>query len=147
MSASREIEILNLVNEIMQHATASMQRSLREAELGLAAMEARTLRFVARNPGCTQNDIVRASGRDKAQIARIIKTLLERGNVSRMPNEAGEKRQRLVLTADGAHAHERAEALREVVAQSLVHELDAGEREQLESLLRRMPRDRAGGSD
>ena len=138
MPASREIEILNLVNAIMHQATARMQRSLREAELGLAAMEARTLRFVARHPGCTQNDIVRESGRDKAQIARIIKTLLERGSVCRLPNQAGEKRQRLTITDSGAETHEKAEALRSQVALALAEELGPDERAQLEGLLRRM---------
>ncbi|MGN7919107.1 MarR family winged helix-turn-helix transcriptional regulator [Lysobacter sp. 22409] len=138
MPASRDIEILNLVNTIMHQATARMQRSLREAELGLAAMEARTLRFVARHRGCTQNDIVRESGRDKAQIARIIKTLLERGHVERIDNEAGEKRQRLCLTASGAETHAEAEALRTVVAKDLLHDLNQTERKQLEGLLRRM---------
>lgn len=138
MPASRDIEILNLVNTIMHQATARMQRSLREAELGLAAMEARTLRFVARNPGCTQNDIVRESGRDKAQIARIIKTLLERGQVERLDNEPGEKRQRLRLTASGAETHAEAEGLRAAAAKDLLRDLSQTERKQLEGLLRRM---------
>jgi len=138
MPASRDIEILNLVNTIMHQATARMQRSLREAGLGLAAMEARTLRFVARNPGCTQNDIVRESGRDKAQIARIIKTLLERGQVERLGNEAGEKRQRLSLTANGAETHAEAEGLRAAAAKDLLRDLSQTERRQLEGLLRRM---------
>lgn len=138
MPASRDIEILNLVNTIMHQATARMQRSLREAELGLAAMEARTLRFVARNPGCTQNDIVRESGRDKAQIARIIKTLLERGQVERLGNEPGEKRQRLRLTASGAGTHAEAEELRAAAAKDLLRDLSQTERKQLEGLLRRM---------
>lgn len=138
MPASRDIEILNLVNAIVHQATARMQRALREAEVGLAAMEARTLRFVARHPGCTQSDIVRESGRDKAQIARVIKTLLERDYVRRLPNEAGEKRQRLLLTASGADTHETAEALRTTVAQDLLDDLGAAERAQLEKLLKRI---------
>lgn len=141
MPSEREIEILNHINAIAQQATARMQRALREAELGLAAMEARTLRYVARHPGCTQNDIVLASGRDKAQIARIIKTLLERGNVSRLPDEAGEKRLRLGLTASGADTYEKAEALRAVVARDLVETLSDEERGVLEGLLRRMAGD------
>lgn len=138
MPASRDIEILNLVNAIVHQATARMQRSLRDAGLGLAAMEARTLRFVARHPGCTQSDIVRESGRDKAQIARVIKTLLESGNVRRLADQVGEKRQRLAVTASGADTHEAAEALRTTVAQDLLADLSANERAQLQKLLKRM---------
>lgn len=138
MAASRDIDILNLVNTVAHQATAGMQRALREAELGLVAMEARTLRFVARHPGCTQNDIVRESGRDKAQIARVIKALLDRGEIRRLADEPGEKRLRLQITDAGAATHRHAEALRGKVAQSLLRGLDAGERRSLQALLQRM---------
>ncbi|MBX9400553.1 MarR family transcriptional regulator [Lysobacter sp. BMK333-48F3] len=138
MAASRDIDILNLVNTVAHQATAGMQRALREAELGLVAMEARTLRFVARHPGCTQNDIVRESGRDKAQIARVIKALLDRGEIRRLADEPGEKRLRLQITDAGAATHRHAESLRGKVAQSLLRGLDAGERRSLQALLQRM---------
>jgi DNA-binding MarR family transcriptional regulator len=137
MPAHRDIEILNLINALAHQATAAMQRALREAELGLVAMEARTLRFIARHPGCTQNDIVRESGRDKAQIARIIKVLLERGEIRKTPVTGG-RRHQLEVTAAGARSQEKAEALRTSVARALVAELGARERAELERMLRRM---------
>jgi len=141
MQAHRDIEILNLINALAHQATAAMQRSLRDAELGLVAMEARTLRFIARHPGCTQNDIVRESGRDKAQVARIIKVLLERGEV-RKTAVAGSKRQQLDVTPAGAKSHGKAEVLRTAVAETLVAGLGAKERKELERMLRRMAENR-----
>jgi DNA-binding MarR family transcriptional regulator len=138
MSAEPGIEILNLVNAIERRTTARMQRLLREAGLGLAAMEARTLRFVARHPGCTQNEIVRASGRDKAQIARIIKTLRERGLVERPADGGGRRAQPLALTSAGAAVHARAESLRADTARELVGGLEPDERGRLEALLGRL---------
>jgi DNA-binding MarR family transcriptional regulator len=138
MSAEPGIEILNLVNTIERGTTARMQRLLRETGVELAAMEARTLRFVARHPGCTQNEIVRASGRDKAQIARIIKILRERGLVDRPAAGSGRRAQPLALTAAGAAVHERAESLRADIARELVSELAPAERTQLEALLGRL---------
>jgi len=139
MPAQPDTEILNLINAIERRTTVRMQRSLRSAGLDLAAMEARTLRFVARHPRCTQNDIVRASGRDKAQIARIIKTLRERGFVDRPSGaSAGQRQQPLTLTVTGAAVHTQAESLRTGTARALVADLDAAERAQLESLLRRL---------
>jgi DNA-binding MarR family transcriptional regulator len=137
MPTNRDIEILNLINALAHQATAAMQRSLREAELGLVAMEARTLRFIARHPGCTQNDIVHESGRDKAQIARIIKVLLERDEI-RKKTAVGGKRQQLEVTPVGAKSHEKAETLRTVVAQAMVANISAKERAELERILRRM---------
>lgn len=147
MAADRETEILDLINAAMHQATARMQRSLRDERIGLAAMEARTLRFIARHPGCTQNDIVVASGRDKAQIARIIKSLLEHGFVARLADQPGQKRQRLELTDAGAAPHAQAETLRARVAKDLVEGLDDAERAQLLGLLQRMPLNAATEQD
>jgi DNA-binding MarR family transcriptional regulator len=134
MAVPPGIEILSLVNAIERRTTARMQRLLREAGLGLAAMEARTLRFIARHPGCTQSDIVRASGRDKAQIARIIKILRAREFVGH-PAGGGRRAQPLALTAAGTAVHLRAESLRADTARELVAGLDSSERAQLETLL------------
>lgn len=134
----QDTEILDLINVAVHQATARMQRSLRESDIGLAAMEARTLRFIARHAGCTQNDIVQASGRDKAQIARIIKTLLGHQYIHRLPDEPGEKRQRLALTKAGEAPHARAEKLRSHVARDLLKGLDATERAQLLEVLQRL---------
>ncbi len=134
MAVPPGIEILSLVNAIERRTTARMQRLLREAGLGLAAMEARTLRFIARHPGCTQSDIVRASGRDKAQIARIIKILRAREFVGH-PADGGRRAQPLALTAAGTAVHLRAESLRADTARELVAGLDSSERAQLETLL------------
>ena len=134
MAVPPGIEILSLVNAIERRTTARMQRLLREAGLGLAAMEARTLRFIARHPGCTQSDIVRASGRDKAQIARIIKILRAREFVGH-PAGGGRRAQPLALTAAGTVVHLRAESLRADTARELVAGLDSSERAQLETLL------------
>jgi len=137
MSAQPGIEILNLINAIERRTTARIQRLLREAGVGLAAMEARTLRFVARHPGCTQSDIVRASGRDKAQIARIIKVLRERDFIA-PPAGGGRRPQPLALTATGTAIHSRAESLRADTARELVAGLGPDERSQLEALLGRL---------
>lgn len=143
MPASRDIEILNLVNTIAHQATAGMQRALRTAEVGLVAMEARTLRFIALHPGCTQSDIVRESGRDKAQIARVVKVLLERGEIHRLADEPDAQRHRLAVTAQGEATHQQAEGLRAGVAREMVGELRASERIQLERLLRTISERRA----
>lgn len=137
MAVQPGVEILNLINAIERRSTACMQRLLREAGVGLTAMEARTLRFVARHPGCTQSDIVRASGRDKAQIARIIKILRERDFVASAVG-GGRRAQPLALTATGTAVHSRAESMRAETARALVVDLDTSERAQLEALLGRL---------
>ncbi|MGY0558502.1 MULTISPECIES: MarR family winged helix-turn-helix transcriptional regulator [unclassified Lysobacter] len=138
MPLDQDIEILDLINAIAHQATAGMQRALKDAGIGLAAMEARTLRFVSRHPGCTQSDIVRESGRDKAQIARVVKVLLERGDIARLPNEPDLRRGRLRITPEGSVSYEQAEHLRSEVAASMVGGVTAKERTQLSRLLRRV---------
>lgn len=138
MTDGQNIEILNYVNAIAHQATAGMQRRLREAGLGLVATEARTLRYIVRHPGCTQTDIVRESGRDKAQIARVVKVLLERGDIHRLADAAGVRRQRLDATRKGQGVHRKAEVLREHVVAELLGGISAQERATLSRLLGRV---------
>ncbi|MDN5782386.1 MAG: MarR family transcriptional regulator [Luteimonas sp.] len=138
MADSQDIEILNYVNAISHQATAGMQRRLREAGLGLVAMEARTLRYIVRHPGCTQTDIVRESGRDKAQIARVVKVLLERGDIHRITNAAGERRQPLNATRKGQGVHRKTEVLRDHVVAELLGDISAQDRATLSKLLGRV---------
>lgn len=138
MGRDTDIEIFELVKAAMHLASTRIQRSLNTEGVFIAPMEARCLRYVVRNPGCTQKDIVMASGRDKAQIARVIKLLIERGLLTRLADEAGERRHRLLATSEGHGIHEQAERHRTRVAKTMVEALDGAERQQLHRFLQQV---------
>ena len=63
---------------------ALKMRSDSELPVGYEGKEAAILRYVARNPGCTQKDIARALGLEKYQVSRILSRLEAEGAVVRV---------------------------------------------------------------
>lgn len=73
----------------------------------------RLLQLCQRQPGITQQALAQQTGRDKGQVARMVKDLLADGLVERTPDPDDGRRQRLSLTPAGRRAvqhFERAEA-------------------------------------
>jgi DNA-binding MarR family transcriptional regulator len=72
-------DVLETMHAIMHLYRSAQHRSLRDGPNDLAHMEVKALGFFARHPGATQSELVAHSGRDKAQVARQIRALRERG--------------------------------------------------------------------
>jgi DNA-binding MarR family transcriptional regulator len=138
MPIGSSIEIYDLIKEVMHVASARIQQNLRSSGVVLGPIESRCLNYVSRHPSCTQNDIVKASGRDKAQIARVAKILLDRGDLKRLPDQPGEKRHRLSVTPSGARLNDIAERHRQAIAYEMLSALSAQERKTVAKLLRRI---------
>jgi DNA-binding MarR family transcriptional regulator len=138
MPTGSSTEIYDLIKEAMHLASARIQQNLRSSGVALGPIESRCLSYVSRHPSCTQNDIVKASGRDKAQIARVAKILLDRGDLMRLPDQPGEKRHRLSVTARGARLHNIAERHRLAIAREMLGFLSAQERKTVAKLLGRI---------
>jgi DNA-binding MarR family transcriptional regulator len=64
-------------------------------------MEAKVLGFFARHPGATPSDLVAHSGRDKAQVTRLIRGLRERGLLDAQADELDRRSTRLSLSDQG----------------------------------------------
>lgn len=99
--ASPATEVMESVHAIMHLYRSRQQRSLRAEEHELAHMEAKVLGFFARHPGASQTDLVAHSGRDKAQVARLIRGLRERGLLDAQADEADRRSTRLRLSDAG----------------------------------------------
>jgi DNA-binding MarR family transcriptional regulator len=131
-----EDDALELVHRVM-HAYRSLQyRALRDGPHDITHMDSKVLGFFSRHPGATQSDLAQHSGRDKAQLARLVKGLRDRGLLEAQVDEADRRNVRLSLTTEG-HALQRSlqkQALR--VGASAVAGLTAVEHRQLCALLR-----------
>lgn len=104
-SISPATEVMESVHAIMHLYRSRQQRSLRGEQHELAHMEAKVLGFFARRPGASQSDLVAYSGRDKAQVARLIRGLRERGLLHAEADEADRRSTRLSLTDEGRSLH------------------------------------------
>ena len=98
-------DVLETMHAIMHLYRSAQQRSLRDGPNDLAHMEVKALGFFARHPGATQSELVAHSGRDKAQVARQIRALRERGLLEAQADAADRRSSRLSLSSEGRAVH------------------------------------------
>ena len=138
MKPAANPEILERLHLLVSAFHRRMHEAVREDGEGLAPMEARTLRFLAHHDGSTQRDMTQHTGRDKAQIARIVKALLERGLVQSTPDPEDGRSQRLRLTAAGRAMQRRMQQHRARFEQALARGFEESEQAALVAQLDRM---------
>lgn len=78
-----------------------MRSALKANELGLNAMHVKCISLINKNVSCTANDIVNHLARDKAQIARLIKEMMEKKWLTKTANPTDKRSHFLALTAEG----------------------------------------------
>jgi DNA-binding MarR family transcriptional regulator len=121
--SSPALEVLERVHAIMHLYRSAQQRSLRAGPHDLAHMEIKVLGFFARRPGATQSDLAAHSGRDKAQLARLIRGLRDRGLLDATADEMDKRSTRLALSDAGkamfAALHRHDGALAETALEGL----------------------------
>ena len=124
--SSPAVEVLERVHAIMHLYRSAQQRGLRAGPHDLAHMEIKVLGFFARRPGATQSDLAAHSGRDKAQLARLVRGLRERGLLDAAADEADKRSTRLTLSEAGktmyAELHRHDGALAEAALDGLTEE-------------------------
>jgi DNA-binding MarR family transcriptional regulator len=98
---SAALEVLERVHAIMHLYRSAQQRGLRAGPHDLAHMEIKVLGFFARRPGATQSDLAAHSGRDKAQLARLVRGLRDRGLLIAVADETDKRSTRLSLSEEG----------------------------------------------
>jgi DNA-binding MarR family transcriptional regulator len=94
-------EVIESMHAIMHLFRTRQHRSLREARHDLAHMEVKVLGFFARHPGGSPSDLVAHSGRDKAQVARLIRGLRDRGLLDAEADASDRRSTRLSLSGAG----------------------------------------------
>jgi DNA-binding MarR family transcriptional regulator len=115
----------------------------------LTHMESRVLGFFARHPDATLSDLVAHSGRDKAQLTRLIRGLRERGLLEAQADALDRRSTRLRLSSSGAAIHAQLHRRGALAAEQALAGLEEGERRQLLALLERVQAnlDAAAGAD
>ncbi|MBW8898578.1 MAG: MarR family transcriptional regulator [Massilia sp.] len=110
-------------------------------------MEIKVLGFFARRPGATQSDLAAHSGRDKAQLARLVRGLRERGLLDAAGDETDKRSTRLTLSEAGKtmyaalHRHDGA------LAEAALDGLTDAQRATLLDLLERVRANLESGQD
>jgi DNA-binding MarR family transcriptional regulator len=137
-SASNASDVLEVIHTIMHLVRARQHRALRDSEAELTHMEHKVLGFFARHPGATQSALVSHSGRDKAQLTRLIRGLKDKGLLTAQTDATERRNVQLQLTAAGEHLQKSLRALDKSVASLATGSLSATDCEQLLKLLRQV---------
>lgn len=137
-------EVLELVHALMHDYRSLQYRFLRDGPHAITHMDGKVLDFFARRPGATQSDLAQHSGRDKAQLARLVKGLRERGLLAAEPDADDRRNLRLAPTAAGLEIQRSLRQQARRLGTRAVAGLAPAEREQLVALLQRVRHNLAG---
>jgi len=131
-------DVLELVHSVMHTYRSLQYRFLRDGVHGITHMDGKVLGFFARHPGATQSDLAAHSGRDKAQLARLINGLREAGLLAAETDSADRRVTRLTLTAQGLAVQRELKAQGKRLSAQAVAGLSGAECRQLLGLLGRV---------
>ncbi len=138
MVTSLAEDIVESIHSVMHRYRTQQYRELRDGPHDLTHMEHKVLGFFARHPYATQSDLVAHSGRDKAQLARLIRGLKDKGLLEGQADTEDRRSIRLQLTPTGESFHKSLEARGQRLADVAVAGLSDDECRQLLALLGRI---------
>ena len=130
--------VLELVHSVMHQYRSRQYRTLRDGPHDITHMDSKVLGFFGRRPGATQSDLAQHSGRDKAQLARLIKGLRDRGLLAAEADAADRRNLRLTLSPDGRAVQRALQLQARRLDARAVAGLTEAERKQLRTLLHRV---------
>ncbi|RKF19878.1 MarR family transcriptional regulator [Alginatibacterium sediminis] len=102
-----QIKSLDGVFRLAHALKSQLQSQIDSLDLGVSAMHMRVMKIIHKQAPCTAMDIVNYLHRDKAQVTRLIKTLLDLGFIDKSANPDDQRSQLLVLTNKGNDALEQ----------------------------------------
>nr|AGU11982.1 hypothetical protein [uncultured organism] len=144
---NQNAEIIESMHAIMHFYRTQQHRSLRDAQHDLAHMEVKVLGFFARHPGGSPSDLVAHSGRDKAQVARLVRSLRERGLLDAQADELDRRSTRLTLSAAGQELYTALHSHDGELTEAALAGLSEEECATLRMLLARVRANLAAGQD
>jgi DNA-binding MarR family transcriptional regulator len=140
-------DVFEAIHAIMHLYRTQQLRASQAGGAPLTHMENKVLGYFGRNPGATQRDLALHSGRDKAQLARLIAGLRDRGLLDAEAAPADRRSTHLRLSAAGQSAYAELRLHGASLADQALTGLGAAERAQLLALLRQVQANLAAATD
>jgi DNA-binding MarR family transcriptional regulator len=146
-SAAADDSVLEIIHSVMHQYRAQQFRALRDGPHDITHMDSKVLGFFGRNPGATQSDLAQHSGRDKAQLARLIKGLRDRGLLNGEADPSDRRNTRLTLTDAGQAVRRALQQQGKRLNATAVAGMGDAERKKLVALLQRVSQNLANVAD
>jgi DNA-binding MarR family transcriptional regulator len=131
-------QVFDAIHSIMHLYRARQLRGLRDNPHELTHMEYKALGFFSRHPGATQGDLVAHSGRDKAQLARLLKGLRDKELLDAVADDNDRRITRLSLSAAGEKVFRGLHELGAQASGAAVSGMSAEQLSQLQALLQQI---------
>ncbi|WP_417283214.1 MarR family winged helix-turn-helix transcriptional regulator [Comamonas sp.] len=135
MNSSLSADVFDALHELVRLFRARMRKSMESVHPELTFNEIRVLVHTGRRPGLTQKDMVEHSHADKAQMARTLAQLEEKGWLLRTASESDKRVRCLQLSAQGQALYVQLRQLRDKVARDLLQDCPESQQAQLLALL------------
>ena len=136
MSSSLAADVFEVLHDLMHLFRARLLQSLERIQPGLTFNEFRILMHTGRHPGITQKELVEHSHTDKAQMARMLTQLQDKGWLERSASEADKRVRCLQLSAQGLQLFSQLKNQREQIAAELLRDFPVEQQTQLRELLK-----------
>ena len=135
MSSSISADVFELLHDLLHLFRARLLESLEAVQPGLTFNEFRILLHTGRHPGITQKELVEHSHTDKAQMARTLAQLQDKGWLERSASEADKRVRCLQLSAQGQQLFDQLRHRREQIATELLSDFPEAQQGLLHELL------------
>lgn len=133
---------------VLMHQYRNLQyQTLKESNTALSHQEHKALGFFQRHPGATLSDLVAHSGRDKAQLTRLLKGLRDKALLLGKVSTDDKRSTHLFLTEKGQAVVARVLVHIQAVNMRAINGLSATELAQLANLLASLQRNLAPTND
>lgn len=87
--------------KLVHNLKRNLQEQIEVLELDIAPMHVRVLKIINKKPQCTAVDISNYLDRDKAQVTRLLNSLIKQELIVKEPNPEDKRSQCLGLTSHG----------------------------------------------
>ncbi|MGL6258655.1 MarR family winged helix-turn-helix transcriptional regulator [Vibrio sp. WXL103] len=126
--------VFNLVHSLKRY----MHEQIENIDIPLAPMQVRVMKILSRKKIATAIDIANFLDRDKAQVTRMLKPMIEQGLIVKQPNPEDKRSQRLVLTDKGQAMIEQIRQLDGGMLETMCQGLSEQEIEHFQAVSKRM---------
>lgn len=130
--------LVEALHAVVHALRARQHESLAQAGVALSPLEVRVLAFFARQPGATQRDLIVHSGRDKGQVARLVRSLHEQGLLELQADDDDGRITRIHLTPVARQLSQAVQRQRGVLARQAFQGVAPDEARAALRLLQRM---------
>lgn len=138
MSPRTPSDVFDAMHDLMHAYRAHMVRAMTSVHPELTFNEVRALSFVGRHPGTTQKELVAHSGADKAQVARMLGLLQDKGWLERAPHAQDKRSRCLVLSTEGSALFKALRESRQSLAAAALANCDKTTQAQLMAQLQQL---------